>query len=99
MEINETVTPPLKSSALEVFSERSFEIKLNGYQLLALYAVSQRIAGAGSARKVFSRYSDEGEDNSFCAKIGDIQGIDRALGEFEETIVDAYDNVIRLNNK
>jgi len=99
MEITETVTPPLKSSALEAFSERSFSIKLNGYQLLALYAVSQRIAGAGSARKVFSGYFDKGEDNSFCANIGDIQGIDRALGEFEETIVYANSNVIRLDNK
>jgi len=99
MEITETVTPPLKSSALEAFSERSFEIKLNGYQLLALYAVSQRIGGGGSARKVFSRYSDEGEDNSFCANIGDIQGANKALEEFEETIVYANKNSIRLNNK
>jgi len=86
MKITETVTPPLKSSALEAFSERSFDIKLNGYQLLALYAVSQRIAGGGNARKVFSRCSDEGEDNSFCLNIEDVRGIYKASQEFEETV-------------
>jgi len=88
MKITETVTPPLKSSALEVFSERSFDIKLNGYQLLALYAVSQRIAGGGNARKVFSccSYQDKDEDNSFCLNIEDVRGIYKASQEFEETV-------------
>ena len=86
MKITETVTPPLKSSALEAFSERSFNIKLNGYELLALYSVSQRIAGMGKSRDVF-----DGEKSSFHSDIGKIEGSKRALKEFEKTLHD-YDD-------
>ena len=81
MKITETNTAPeIKLSPLQKFSERKFNLELSGFDLLALYAVSQRIAGTGSVRGVFS-CSKNG--SSFCSIIDQIEGAEELLEEFE----------------
>lgn len=43
-----------EKSVLEKFSEKNFNIEVNGFELLALRYISQRVGGAGSIRTIFS---------------------------------------------
>jgi len=92
MKITETNTAPeIKLSPLQKFSERKFNLELSGFDLLALYAVSQRVSGTTKARKVFSGCL---ENEDFCSNIGAVEEVEAALVEFEA--VNSITNTIRF---
>jgi len=94
MKITEAnAAPEIKLSPLQKFSERKFNLELSGFDLIALYAVSQRISGTTKAREVFSDCVGK-EDNSFCTNIGEIEGAGEALTEFEA--INSITNTIRF---
>lgn len=58
MKITKSSTPK-KLTHLEQFSQRTFTLELNGFELLALKFVSEHIGGVGKTRSVFSYCNDK----------------------------------------
>ena len=84
MQITELPPAPCQIPVLEQFKTRKFNLELSGYELLALSIISQKIAGGGKFRSVFSRGTDDTE--GFYDKIDRIEGVRQAETELRKTL-------------
>jgi len=94
MKITEKQPINLPKSKLQAFSERSFNLELTGFEVLALYKVSRNIGGFGKFRYVFS---DKPE--SILNKLEEIFGLDDASDELDSFLrVSPTDNCISISD-